>query len=263
MSHDDLDHIPSIVPSREGGVPERGGSKTRAVRGESGRQATPQKPATKASGTGALAWLFIVVSLIAAVAACAWAWQLQARLVQADEQIVDYAARIGDLEARLSDTDQGMNKNAEVQAMKIKELDGEVRKLWDNVWKETKERLAKLEGASASQDKSIKGVQSSLTGAQSQVKETSGELASLKGDIAALKSISGDLSRLMTSAKANQAEVERVADNLNQLNLTLAKLEKRVAGNEEWVESINVFRQQVNTSLSQLQTAIRASSTPN
>ena len=32
-----------------------------------------------------------------------------------------------------------------VQAAKIKELDSEVRKLWDNVWKESKKRLAALE----------------------------------------------------------------------------------------------------------------------
>jgi hypothetical protein len=62
----------------------------------------------------------------------------------------------------------------------------------------------------------------------------------------------------MTSAKANQAEVERVADDLNRINLALAKLDRRVAGNEEWVASMNAFRKQVNASLSELQTAVRS-----
>jgi chromosome segregation ATPase len=198
-----------------------------------------------------LTGLFTGISLIAAVLACAWAWQLQTQLQQASDQLDSYATRIGDLEARLSDTDEGMNQNAAVQAVKVSKLEGEVRKLWDNVWKQSKERLSKLEAASASQGKKIKGMDGTLSSSQSQLKEVA-------DDMAKLKSVGGDLARLMSSAKANQAEVERVADSLNRINLDLAKLEKRVAGNEEWVASVNVFRRQVNTSLGELQATIRA-----
>lgn len=258
MPHDDLEHIPSIVPTRDG-MPERGNARPKANnRNEGSRQPSPQKPAATERGTGLLARLFIFVSLIVAVASCAWAWRLQTQLLQADERIADYATRIGDLEARLSDTDEGMNQNAEVQAAKLTELDKEVRKLWDNVWKETKDRLSKLEAGNVSQDKNISAVQGSVATTQSQIKATSGELAGLKGDIAELKSIAGDMARLMTSAKANQAEVERVADTLNQINLSLAKLDKRVTSNEEWVASINTFRKQINTSISELQAAGRS-----
>ena len=262
MPHDDLEHIPSIVPTRDG-QPERGGNRARANKSESSRAPAAQKHTAKDGGTGLLARVFIALSLVSAIAVGVWAWELQKKLLQADDQIADYATRIGDLEARLSDTDEGMNQSAEVQAAKISGLEKEVRKLWDNVWKESKDRLGKLEVASASQDKSIKEVQGSFAGAQSQLKKTADDTARLSADIAELKSISGDLARLIASAKANQAEVERVADNLNQINLTLAKLEKRVAGNEEWVASINAFRKQVNTSLSQLQMSIRAQSGSN
>lgn len=261
MPDDDLEHIPSIVPTRDG-QPERGGNRARTSKSESSRPLAPQKKAAKSGGTGLLARVFIALSLVSAVAVGVWAWELQKQLLQANDQIADYATRIGDLEARLSDTDEGMNQSAEVQAAKIAGLEKEVRKLWDNVWKEAKERLGKLEAASASQDKSIQAVQGSFAGAQSQLKKTSDDSAKLAADIAELKSISGDLARLIASAKTNQAEVERVADNLNQINLSLAKLEKRVAGNEEWVASINSFRKQVNTSLSQLQMSIREQSAP-
>jgi uncharacterized coiled-coil protein SlyX len=209
-----------------------------------------------------LARLLIAVSLIAVIAVGVWAWKLQAELLQANEAVAGYAKRIGDLEARLSDTDEGMNQNAEAQADKLKALDTEVRKLWDNVWKEAKSRLEKLESVSASQDKSLKSAQGTIASSQSQLKEVSADVGRLTADIAQLKSISGDLARLIASAKTNQVEVERVADNLNQINLSLAKLEKRVSGNEEWVASINAFRKQVNTSLSQMQTSIRSQSAP-
>jgi len=56
--------------------------------------------------------------------------------------------------------------------------------------------------------------------------------------------------------------VERVADSINRVNLDLAKLNKRVQGNEEWIESINTFRKQVNASLGELKAALRAQSKP-
>ena len=246
MPHDDLDHIPSIVPTRDGAPQRSAGAGGNERRRNPGGQ---KQPSSGGSGSF-LARLLAGFALIAAILACAWAWQLQAELQQATDQLHSYATRIGDLEARLSDTDEGMNQSAAVQAVKIAELETEVRKLWDNVWKQSRERLSKLEAASAGQDKSITGVQSSVASTQS-------ELKAVSGDIAKLKSVGGDLARLMSSARANQAEVERVADSLNRIDLDLAKLEKRVAGNEEWVASVNAFRRQVNASLTELQAIVR------
>jgi len=244
--------MPPIVPTRDN-VPHRASSKTTAGKGSGGgaRRPAAQKPASGTGGSGLLARLLITVSLVIAAVACAWAWQLQGQLQQAIVQMEDYAVRIGDLEARLSDTDEGMSQSAEVQAAKIRELDTEVRKLWDNVWKQTKSRLTKLEAENKSRAKKLAGAEQSLAAAQS-------KLAGTSGDIAKLKSVAGDLSRLMTSAKTNQAEVERVADKLNRINLDLAKMGKRVQSNEEWIGSINAFRKQVNASLAELQGSIRA-----
>ncbi|MBT7719598.1 MAG: hypothetical protein HN744_09390, partial [Halieaceae bacterium] len=61
--------------------------------------------------------------MVIAAIACAWAWQLQEQLKQASNTMNDYELRIGDLEARLSDTDEGMSQNAAVQAAKIRDLD--------------------------------------------------------------------------------------------------------------------------------------------
>jgi len=41
----------------------------------------------------------------------------------------------------------------------------------------------------------------------------------------------------------------------------LAKIDKRVAGNEEWVGSVNAFRKQVNASLGELQSTVRSMQT--
>ena len=250
MADDDLDHIPSIVPTRDA-VPRRPTGKSAGSTAGAKRRPGAKKPPASGGGSGLLARLFMTVSLVVAAVACAWAWQLQQQLAQNSEQMASYAERIGDLEARLSDTDEGMNQNATLQAAKIRELDTEVRKLWDNVWKKTKERLAKLESSSASQGKKIAAAQTGLAA-------SSAKINSASGDIAKLKSVAGDLERLMASARTNQAEVERVADTLNRISLDMSKLNKRVQANEEWIGSINAFRKQVNANLTELQATVRA-----
>ncbi|MCX2975048.1 hypothetical protein EYC87_15775 [Halieaceae bacterium IMCC8485] len=189
--------------------------------------------------------------MVIAAIACAWAWQLQEQLKQASNTMNDYELRIGDLEARLSDTDEGMSQNAAVQAAKIRDLDTEVRKLWDNVWKQSKERLGKLEASSKTYNKKIAANEKSLKATQTRV-------SSAADDLAKLKNVSGDLSRLISSAKANQAEVERVADTLNRINLDLAKINRQVKSNEEGIRATDAFRRQVNGSINELEGAIRA-----
>ncbi|EED31030.1 hypothetical protein NOR53_308 [gamma proteobacterium NOR5-3] len=246
---DDIPSIPSISASRDGesstaAVPRpRGGSSRSAPKSDGGA-----KP-------GLLSGIGLVVALLIAVAACAWSWQLQEKLTQAGHVLDRYEKRIADLEARLSDTDEGMNQNAAVQAAKIRELDSEVRKLWDNVWKSTKERLGKLEAGAKRADGAV------AANTQS-VKKTQTDLGKALQDIARLQKVSGDLERMAASARTSQAEVERVADALNAIDLELAKLGKRVGGNEEWIKSINTFRQSTNASISQLQSQLRAMQTP-
>ena len=254
MSRDDIDSIPSIVPSRDRDytlVQTPAASATRGkgkngggTRGGNGKG----KPA--GGGTGLLARLLITVSLVVAAIACAWAWQLQEQAKQTSYKLQGYEARIADLEARLSDTDEGMSQNAAVQAAKIRELDSEVRKLWDNVWKQSKARLAKLEASSKTYSGKIAANEKSISSMQSKVNSAS-------ADLAKLKNVSGDLSRLMSSAKSNQAEVERVADTLNRINLDLAKLNRQVKSNEEGMRATDAFRRQVNASINDLEAAVR------
>lgn len=249
MSDDDLDHIPSIVPTRD---LEPGGGATNAAPGqEAKRRGAAAKTPKGSGGAGLLARLFITISLAVAGVACGWAFQLQKQQEQAELTMQTYAQRISDLEARLSDTDEGMNQNATLQAAKIRELDSEVRKLWDNVWKRAKARLDKLERDSSNQGKTISANEKSLAATETQLERAS-------ADLAKLKSVAGDLERLMASARTNQAEVERVADTLNRINLDMSKLNKRVQGNEEWIGSINTFRKQVNANLTELQASVRA-----
>lgn len=240
MANDEIDQIPSIVPSRDTIVP----SVHNSARGRKGR-------GRRNSGeSGVWTRLFLVVALIVAAGACGWAWQLQEQLHQANFVISRYGDRIGDLEDRLSDTDQGMNQNASVQAAKIRELDGEVRKLWDNVWKKSRERLAALEAASASQKKQIDAAAKSISSTQSKAN-------SVTGDVQKLKSITADLEKRVANNRSSQSEVERVADALNAIKLDLNKMNRRVRSNEEAAQSVDSFRRQIMSRLADIEASVR------
>jgi chromosome segregation ATPase len=249
MSHDDLDHIPPIVPTRDGDY--QGKTTSTDPGGVAGNRLTSNSSQPAAmSASHFWARLTAIAALVAASVACVWGWQLQGQLQLANGQMASYASRIADLEARLSDTDEGMNQNAAVQAVKVASLETEVRKLWDNVWKQSKQRLGKLETLTEAQGTRIKGLDIALASAELQ-------LTAVSGDAAKLKSVADDLARVMSSASLTQTEVERVADSLNRIDLAVAKLDKRVAANQEAVSSIDAFRKQVNGSLSQLRSTLR------
>ena len=248
MPHDDIDHIPSITATRDG-HPQRARSGARGNK-PVGNGRSPDKSPSSGGGAGLLARLCITVALVVAAVACAWAWQLQQELQGSAEIMAQYEQRIADLEDRLSDTDEGLSQNTATMAVKIKELYSEVDKLWASAWRKNKAKIEALEKQSASNTKKVASTAKSLATDEALLK-------SVSGDISKLKKVAGDLDRLMVSAKSNQAEVERVADSLNRINLEYAKLNKRVLANEEWVGSVNAFRRQVNTTLTRLQASIR------
>lgn len=236
---DDIGPIPPISARRE---PASRGAAVPRSRAQ-GRGSAPRGRGERA-GPGGLFSAVLGLALLAALSACVWAWQLQERLTETGHVMQRYAGRIADLEDRLADTDEGMSQNATLQAAKIRELDSEVRKLWDNVWKRAKERLGKLEAG-----------QKRLGGALA----ANGQgLAAMREDLARLQETTGAMEGLIASSRRRQAEVERVADTLNAINLELARLNKRVADNEEWIGAINAFRKATNASIAELQASLRA-----
>jgi chromosome segregation ATPase len=247
MSQDDLDPIPSIVPSRDREAHFASPGASRAGKG-GGSAKTDRRP--PAASAGIWSSLFVTVALVVAAVACAWAWQLQEALQQSSFAMEKADQRISDLEDRLADTDEGLSQNTASMAVKISESQSEIRKLWDDR-KKTNPKILKLTGDAANAGRKITAAEKSMAATQSQ-------LSAVSTDVTKLKSVAGELDRLMTRAKSNQAEVERVADDLNRINLEYAKVDKRVKGNEEWLASVNAFRGQVNSALTRMQADIRA-----
>ena len=108
---DDISPVPSLSASRDSA---RSGAAVPRPRGGS-RNNTNGSGAGGRGGLGPLSAALLGVSLLIALGACIWAWQLQERLTQAGHTLDRYENRIASLEDRLADTDEGMSQNAAVQ----------------------------------------------------------------------------------------------------------------------------------------------------
>ena len=242
MSRDDLTEIPSFAANRDEAV-------SSAPRGT-----IPARSATTRAGIGLATRLVLAVALAAAGVACGWAWQLQTMLEAAQTQLKTTQARVADMEALLSDTDETVNKSAAAMGAQLRLLDTEVRKLWD-ARKISNASLLRLEKGAVTQEKQITGLNNKSTAQQAR-------LDSMEQSLSALTKVAGDLERLAANAQRAQTDVERLADGVNKANLERAALRKQVESNAEWIESINAFRRQVNANITALEAEIAAMKAP-
>ena len=242
MSRDDLNDTPSFTANREEAVSSapRGAIPARAPRAE--------------AVMGLTARLVLTIALAVAGIACGWAWQLQTLLDESQTQQKATQARVADLEALLSDTDETVNKSAAAMGAQLRLLDTEVRKLWD-ARKISNGKITKLEKNFVTQEKQITGLNTKAT-------NHSEQLAAMQTELGALTKVAGDLERLAASAQRAQTDVERLADGLNKSNLERAALRKQVESNAEWIESINAFRRQVNASIAEIEADVAAMNSP-
>ena len=251
MARDDLpdSKIPSFAAIRDEGVAS---APRDAVPGRGNR------PSAASAGMGLLARLVLTVALVVAAVSCAWAWQLQQILDKSVADSAVVAGRVADLEALLSDTDESVEKSAAALGAQLNVVDKETRRL-EQRRREMDSKVAKLEKASAVIQTDVGKLQTLVAGQSKSVVAINTDLKSLSADMTALKRVAGDLQRLSKTAMDAQANLERLADNVNKANLDRAAMKQRVTSNEEWIESINAFRRQVNASISRLEDQLRSS----
>ena len=236
MTGDELTDLPSFAANRDEAV------------SSAPRSAIPQRAAKSPRGIGFVARLTVTVAIASAGVACAWAWQLQILLDELKVDQISTQTRVRDLEALLSNTDETVNKSSAALSAQLRLLDTEVRKLWD-ARKVNNAKMIELDKLTTLHNDALADVTRKTVSQGEQIEQ-------LKLELSTLIKVSGDLERVMVSARQAQTELERLADGVNRANLELAGLHKQVQGNSEWIDSINAFRRQVNMSISDLEAKV-------
>ncbi|NNC54464.1 MAG: hypothetical protein HKO07_01945 [Pseudomonadales bacterium] len=196
--------------------------------------ASPNKSSN--SGGGLLSVLALLIGITALGAAYFLYEQSLATLAKAD--IVDQ--RVKALEGQLASTGDELSESDAAVRVRIKALDLEVRKLWDD----RKKKLAEY-----------KQRDNKIAAQEKQVASLGKKQASSAGQLTALSAQVDELAEILERAdfgiiQKNIAAAKAAAANLRK---DFSALEKRVQSNEEWLESVNVFRRQVNERLNEIQ----------
>ena len=137
--NDNIGHVPKMTPAHD----EIASYQRNKSRGSLKSSLGDIPENTGTSSTTVKSVLTVVILLL--VITSAGSVYLYLKLQKADSVLQAYDARITDLEQRLSVTDESMSESSVAMKVKLRELDTEVRKLWDNVWKKSKQRFAEYD----------------------------------------------------------------------------------------------------------------------
>jgi chromosome segregation ATPase len=253
------------MPSRRDEDPVLSSSPLIADRGDrksSNGKVKKSAGAPVAKGTTSGTKLMLVIAVMGLVGLAAWIAEMQKQLQASSNLLVTYQQNMQALEQRLSITDESMMQSDTQFEDKVKVLDREVRKLWDNVWKKTKTELAKHDKALAEQNKKILSHNTTIASLEKANVNVDSRLGTNQIAISALNEQLYVANDNATAIAKLQAQMTGLAQSLKTIKESTAKLTtqqqellKRVAENEEWVESFNGYRREVNQKLLRLESA--------
>lgn len=185
-----------------------------------------------------------------------WAGYLHLKLQAAEQSIRNYDTRITDLERQLSVTDESMSESSVAMKVKLRELDSEVRKLWDNVWKKSKLQLAAHDASLAKQQSSIASNTAFIALAKQQLSKNELVVDGLSQQLKKSEQMKSQVTANQQAITRQNNIAEAAVDKANRVSKDVQKLSGRIKSTEEWIESINGFRRQVNRDIGALKQSV-------
>ena len=222
---DSFNSLPTMKPAHDEVIQRR-----RSARGSSPVQSKP-----------GLTWFALVVAIAASVSS----YYLFSQNQLAEARVSAAELRLSSLESRLTSAGDELTQSDEAVRVQLKELDREVRKLWDNVWKKSKITLEE-------HSLNIKNLTTRTSKLNDQQALSKQQLSALNGEMMSYSASLEDLTESLDSLQAASQQLALMNKLLPRLEQQLNAHDKRISSNEEWVNSINSFRRQVNRQLNAL-----------
>ncbi len=240
--NEDIANAPSIVPERDELVSYQRQKQSKPRAKEREDSASESKPARASSVP-----LFLVG--LVAVSAVAAAGYLYTQLQHAQD-------RVAALEQRLSSTDESVNQSSGALQVKINELNAALTQLSDETLKKYKTQIDQQGAQIATLDKTAKNVQASIGGIDKKFAEQKQDIENTRADLAKLPPLIDQANQRIDQ---QQASVAALSGKVKSVNDAQTKLDMRLSNNEEWVDSINVFRKQMNREIVNIKQQIAGS----
>ncbi|MGK0441581.1 MAG: chromosome segregation ATPase [Pseudohongiellaceae bacterium] len=177
---------------------------------------------------------------------------LQQRLKMAEQTLQLTEARVAELESRLSVTDESMGESAASMKVKIRDMDGEIRKLWDNVWKKSKQRFSALEAKQQNHNKSLNNVKSFIDSTEQQLTKNAKTTRQLSQKLTTLDKLNNKQVKNEKKLQSLESSLENANDKVNRFNTRMIKNERLGKDNKERLDAVDNFRRKVNVDLMKL-----------
>lgn len=230
LDDDELTNAPSMVPDRDEVVSYQRSKQAKSPAKESEDDEGDSSTATRSSS--GLTYAIGFVALLAVAAAGYLFTQLQS----AQE-------RIGALEQRLSSTDESVNQSSGALQIKINEVNDALAQVRDETLKKYKAQIDQQASQIAALDKSTKSAQTGIANHDKAVAEQTKSIDALRGDVNKLPTL---IDPVKQKIDQQQASLDALSNKVKAVNDAQTKLDARLSNNEEWVDSINTFRKQMN-----------------
>ncbi len=242
----------------------------------------PKKPAPKAhsNGGGGGGWMIACLVLVVLIAVMGVWFQKQMTVLQSqmDERISESSQKLGNLQSRLSATDESLNQSSgqlqdtvRAHGKRLEENNTEIRKLWDLSNKRNRADIAEQSKKLTALSATLNEVKKAQAGVDGKLQGISKDTAALKKQVdSAVAAVNKSSEQWQTRISQMQTQVDVLAENINQLesqqqNLKsgLAKVEKNQAGlaalkdrldeTEAAIAAFDSYRLQVNSRLDKLE----------
>ncbi|MDB6062149.1 MAG: hypothetical protein JWM78_2252 [Verrucomicrobiaceae bacterium] len=238
LDDDSLPEIPELIPdsddleSYKRQNQSKPKTKERVIDAEEDRIATSVNESKKG---GSPVWA--ILAGIIALAAVGWAGYLQTQLLAAEQ-------RVGALEQRLSSTDESVNQSNVSLQVKIKEIDESLTQVRDETLKRYKTLLDQHGSQIDTLDKAVKAGQAGVLAKMDQ--RIADETKLIETERARIDKLPPLIEASKKKLDEHQLALDTLSNKVKAVGDSQVKLDGRLSNNEEWVESINVFRKQMN-----------------
>ena len=244
---DHIGHVPKMTPAHdEIASYQRNKAKGSLV------ASLGEVPDVPSHGTSSMSSMVLALVVLVLLTTAGLAGYLYQKLGLAEQAISNYELRISSLERQLSVTDESMSESSVATQVKVRELDSEIRKLWDNVWKKSKQQFASHDSQLKQHQQSIRQSEAFIATVKKQLAKNNSVVAGLSKQLAKAEKMQQSVAVNKKNLGRQEARYENTIDKLNLMSSRVNKLDRRVKGTEEWVESINGFRRQMNRDMGSL-----------
>ena len=247
MSREDhLDDIPSIVPERDELVSHR--------KKKRGNSIPVVEEAAVSAGTGGGVIFMLTILTLGLFATGGAGYYFYTEGLQMQEQLNAAQVRIMQLQNRLNLTDEAAQQSSGTLLEKVDANFTQIDLLWANYRNHTaslaeiKKFVESAKGTITSMEGAISGHSKTLNEATAQLTNMQARLETITSNIAGMDDLDDQLTSILS--------------DLNGVKSTVATLQNglvsRVSSTEQDIESINVYRLQLNQTLSSIQDRLNA-----